>query len=70
MAGDELHISMADIQAAGFCPRVRWWFREHGLEDEYRTLVKGGTIPAATLLATGDGQAELVVRRKQERTDG
>jgi hypothetical protein len=64
---DELQITMTDIRLAGFCPRVRPWFREHGLEDEYRVLVKGGSIPASVLLDTGDGQAAQVVNRKRAR---
>jgi hypothetical protein len=63
----DLTITMTDIMNAGFCPRVRWWFREHGLEDEYRVLVKGGSIPASVLLATGDGHGEQVVARKLAR---
>lgn len=63
----DLRITMTDIMHAGFCPRVRPWFRGYGLEDEYRVLVKGGSIPASVLLATGDAQAEQVVARKLNR---
>lgn len=70
-APDDLEISLADITILGRCRKVRPWFRDHGLDDEFRTLVKGGSIKASILLATGDPRAEQVVRCKLgEAADG
>lgn len=60
-------ISMADIRAAGHCARVRGWCQRHDLYEEFKELVRGGTITAAKLLATGDPYARKVVERAFER---
>lgn len=62
-----VQISMADIRKAGHCARMRGAFRDHGLDAEFRTLVKGGTVSSDTLMATGDPRAIAVVRLKLER---
>jgi hypothetical protein len=67
---DDPEISLADITILGRCRKVRAWFRDHGLDNEFRTLVKGGTVKASVLLATGDPRAEQVVRCKIEAVDG
>jgi hypothetical protein len=60
----DLEINLADITILGRCRKVKAWFHDHGLDDEFKTLVKGGAIKASIVLATGDPRAEQVVRRK------
>lgn len=71
---DDLPISMTDLRQAGHCARgLRPWFRQHGLDDEFRAVVKGDTIPASKMLATGDPRAIRVVelaKAKRELADG
>ena len=62
----DLTISIADIAARGHCARLAQFFRSHGLRDEYAVMIKGGTISAATLAATGDPRAIDVVRHKMQ----
>lgn len=65
-----LRISMADIMEAGYCPSgARAWFGAHGIDAEFRTLIKGGTIDANVLLNT-DACGEHVVAVKMERRRG
>lgn len=67
-APPDLQISMDDIIKAGHCGTgARRWFRDHDLYDEFKIIVKGGSIPASVILATGDGQGEQVVTRTIER---
>jgi hypothetical protein len=61
-----LQITMNDIRRAGYCPHVQDFFRGRGIYDDLRVLVKGGSMPAERLLATGDPR-EDVVRKKLER---
>lgn len=70
---DDLPITITDIRQAGHCAKdLRAWFRLHDLEDEFKAMVKGGSIPAAKLLATGDPRAIRVVGivAERERTNG
>lgn len=62
----DLEISIADIAARGHCARLAQFFRSHGLRDEYAGMIKGGTINARKLAATGDPRAIDVVRHKIE----
>lgn len=53
--------------APGFClPKARTWFKRHGLD--FRDFLDNG-IPAETLLATGDGMAQALVRWARECTE-
>lgn len=64
----ELRISMADIMRAGYCPSgARRWFEGHGLDAQFKTLIKGGSMPADELLATQDAAGSRVVKAKIER---
>lgn len=65
-----LEISVTDIRRAGHCARMRGFFMQHDLYDEFRAMMKGGTIAAEKLLATGDPRAEQVVQLKLERERG
>lgn len=59
---DDLLITINDVRKAGFCPSgARHWFEAYGFD--FRDFVKNG-LPAKTLLATGDAQAQAVVDRK------
>jgi hypothetical protein len=68
----DLEITITDIRLAGHCARVRGFFMQHGLYDEFKEMMKGGTISAEKLLATGDPRAVQVVQLKleRERADG
>lgn len=67
-APDDMVITISDIRAAGHCPSgIKRWFDAQGLD--FRDFLKNG-IPAKDFLASGDGQAEQVVRRKLERRHG
>jgi hypothetical protein len=63
----DLDISLADITILGRCRKMRAWFRDNDLDDEFRALVKGGTIPASKLKATGDPRADQVIAAKIKR---
>lgn len=63
----DLEISIADITACGHCARLAQFFRSNGLRDDYAAMIKGGTINARKLAATGDPRAINVVRAKIER---
>lgn len=63
----DLEISIADIAARGHCARLAQFFRSNGLRDEYAAMIKGGSISAQQLAATGDPRAIDVVRAKIER---
>lgn len=63
----DLQISITDIKRAGHCARVRGFFMQHDLYDEFKAMMKGGTIAADKLLATGDPRAVHVVQLKLER---
>lgn len=64
---DDLEISLKDITVLGRCRKMRAWFRDNNLNDEFKTLVKGGTIPASALTATGDPRADQVISIKVRR---
>lgn len=68
----DLEITITDIRAAGHCARMRGFFMQHGLYDEFKAMMKGGTISAEKLLGTGDPRAVQVIQLKlqRERTDG
>jgi len=69
----DLKITIADIREAGHCARMRGWFQQQALYDEFRKMVKGGSIDAEKLLATGDPRALNVVSKVMKReglTDG
>ena len=59
-----LPITIDDIIACGHCPRMRFFFRQHGLYDEFRGMVKGIPISSGKMLDTGDVRAINVVKRK------
>lgn len=63
----ELQITIDDIRKAGHCAKMRGWFQHHGLYDEFRDMVKGGSIDASKLLATGDPRVHQVIRAKAQR---
>lgn len=63
----DLDISLADITILGRCRKMRAWFRDNDLDEEFRTLIKGGTIPASKLTATGDPRADQVIAVKLNR---
>jgi arsenate reductase-like glutaredoxin family protein len=63
----DLAISIADITILGRCRKMKAWFVENGLEAEFRELLKGGTIAAAKLKATGDPRADQVIRARLNR---
>jgi hypothetical protein len=46
---------------------MRGWFMENDLYPEFKQLVRGETIPASKIIATGDARALNVVRLKLER---
>lgn len=61
----DIRITINDIRAAGHCVSgARDWFARQGLD--FRDFLKNG-ISAADFLASGDGQAAQVFRRKLER---
>lgn len=60
-------ITLADITILGRCRKVRTWFRDNDLDEEFKALIKGGTIPASKLLATGDPRADQVISAKLNR---
>lgn len=64
---NDLAITLADITILGRCRRMRAWFRDNNLDEEFRALTKGGTIPASKLLATGDPRADQVIKVKLDR---
>lgn len=66
----DLQITIADIRRAGHCARLAQFFRSNGLRDEYAAMIKGGSISARQLAATGDARALRVVELKLERIDG
>lgn len=66
----DLEISIADIRRAGHCPRLGLFFHQNGLRQEYHRMIKGGSISARELAATGDPRAIRVVRLKIERQEG
>lgn len=58
----DLRITITDCRRVGFCASgIKRWFEGYGLD--FRDFLKNG-IDAEAFLATGDGQAEQVVRRK------
>jgi hypothetical protein len=60
---DDQIITISDMRAAGHCVSgVRRWFGEQGLD--FRDFLLNG-IPASTLIATGDAQAQRVVDLKR-----
>jgi hypothetical protein len=66
----DMQISIADIAARGHCARLAQFFRSNGLRDQYARMIKGGTISAQELAATGDPRAIDVVRHKIEASNG
>jgi hypothetical protein len=65
---DAMIITINDVRAAGHCAQgARAWFEGHGLD--FRAFLREG-IPAARVLAIGDGLAEQVIRRTLERQNG
>ena len=68
----DLELSMADIVVLGRCRALKTWFDENDLLSEFKTLIKGGTIPASVVLETGDPRAMKVVeaRLRKDRADG
>lgn len=59
---DVMVIRIKDIQNAGHCVRgARRWFEHYGFD--FKDVLANG-VPARAFLATGDGQAENVVRIK------
>jgi hypothetical protein len=57
-------ITIDDVRKAGHCALgARRWFESHGLD--FRDFLKNG-IETERLLATGDGHAADMVRRKRE----
>lgn len=64
---DEPVITITDVRRAGHCVSgARAWFERHGLD--FRAFLRDG-IPAADMLATGDGQGIQVVERTRARRD-
>jgi hypothetical protein len=63
----DLEITITDITILGRCRKMREWFRDNDLDDEFRALVKGGTISAEKLIATGDPRAAQVINAKLNR---
>ena len=63
----DMPITVTDIREAGHCGRMRGFFRQYGLEAEFREMTKGGSITAAKMLATGDARAIGVVKRVAKR---
>lgn len=58
---DDLIITISDVRRAGHCVSgARLWFEKNGID--FRDFLKHG-IPAADILATGDGQGRQVVDR-------
>jgi hypothetical protein len=58
----DLRITINDVMASGHCARgSRRWFHQYNLD--FKDFLKNG-IPAQTLLDTGDGLAEQIVRAK------
>lgn len=64
---DDLAISIADITILGRCRKMRTWFRDNDLDEEFKTLIKGGTIPASKLKATGDPRADQVIKARMSK---
>lgn len=63
MPGDR--ITIADIRAAGHCPRgVKDWCEQHDID--FRTLCRDG-IDEAVFLADGDALAQTVVAHRDAR---
>lgn len=68
MMADDLRITITDVTKAGYCGRgARRWFEAYGLDAQFRTLMKGGSMSAEELLATGDAAAVRVVEAKVRR---
>lgn len=63
----DLEITMSDVAKAGYCGKQRFWWRRYGLDAEFKTLVRGGSIPASVIAATGDPHAIKVIERKLQR---
>lgn len=63
-APPDLEITITDIMNAGHCARLGKFFRDNDLAAEYRAMIKGGSIPASKLIATGDPRALRVAQRK------
>lgn len=59
----DLEITITDTRRF-FCARQAKFFRDNGLRDEYAAMLKGGTINARKLAATGDPRAIVVVQAK------
>jgi hypothetical protein len=58
----DLRITITDCRRVGFCASgIKRWFEAQGFD--FRNFLKNG-IDADTFLATGDGQANQVVRAK------
>lgn len=60
-------ITIADITILGRCRKMRAWFRDNDLDEEFKALIKGGSIPASKLKATGDPRADQVIAAKLNR---
>lgn len=60
----DLPITISDIRACGHCANMRHFFREHGIYDEFRLMIKGQPISSGKMLDTGDVRAINVVKRK------
>ena len=63
----DLEITITDMREAGHCARMRGWFMQHDLYDDFRLMVKGGSIPASKMIATGDPRAIKIVERKARK---
>lgn len=64
---DDIAITIADIRKAGHCARMRGWFAEHDRKEEFRTLVKGGSVPASAFADIDDPRIAQVIERARER---
>jgi hypothetical protein len=61
----KITVTIDDVMANGHCARgTRRWFERYGLD--FRSFLKNG-IPADQFLATNDGLAIAIVKRKLER---
>jgi hypothetical protein len=65
----DLEITITDIRNRGHCARMAKFFRTNGLRDEYAAMIRGGSINAQTLAATGDPRALDVVAAKMKEAD-
>lgn len=65
----DLEITITDIRKRGHCARMAKFFREHDLRDDYAAMIRGGSINARKLAATGDPRALDVVAAKMREAD-